>query len=91
MQHWMFNCKEVSRMVSEFMDRNLPFHQRIGIRIHMMMCEFCFRYRRQLLLIRETIRLHASQIEDVQPSTILPPEARERIKESFHHMLKQHE
>ena len=76
-------------MVSESMDRNLPVHQRIGVRIHLLMCKFCSRYRRQLLFIRETIRLHAIRIKDVQPSAELPSEARERIKHFFHHLLEQ--
>jgi len=91
MHHWMFNCKEITRMVSESMDRNLPVHQRMGIRIHLLMCKFCSRYRRQLFFIRETLRLHTDQIEDVQPSVTLPPETRDRIKQFCHHMLEQHE
>ncbi len=87
MNHWMFNCKEVTRMVSESLDRELPFYQRIGIRMHLLMCKLCSRYRRQLLLLRETIRLQAASSEDTESAIVLPPGTRERIKRSIRNAL----
>ncbi len=87
MNHWMFNCKEITRMVSEALDRELPFYQRIGIRMHLLMCKLCSRYRRQLLLLRETIRLQAASSEDIESAIVLPPGARERIKRSIQNAL----
>jgi hypothetical protein len=83
MSHWMHNCKEVTRMVSESMDRKLPLHQRMGIRVHLFMCKFCSRYRKQLLILREAMRLQDKYVEETIPSLTLAPEARERIKRSF--------
>ena len=83
MSHWMHNCKEVTRMVSESMDRKLPLHQRMGIRVHLLMCKFCSRYRKQLLILREAMRLQEKYVEETKPSLTLPTEARERIKRAF--------
>ena len=83
MNHWMFKCKEVTRMVSESLDRKLPLYQRIGVRIHLLMCKFCSRFKKQLLFLRETIRLHVERSKDTELSTKLPPEARERIRKSI--------
>ena len=83
MSHWMFNCKEVTRMVSESMDRKLLLYQRIGIRIHLLMCKFCTRYQRQLSFLKETIRFYAEHIENLSTPIKLPPEARERIQRSI--------
>ena len=83
MRHLMYNCKEVTRMVSESLDRKLPLHQRMGIRVHLFMCKFCSRYRRQLLILREAMRLQARYGEDTGTPITLPPEARKRIKRSF--------
>ena len=83
MNHWMFKCKEVTRMVSESLDRKLPLYQRIGIRIHLLMCKFCSRFKKQLLFLRETIRQHVERDKDTELSTKLPPEARERIRKSI--------
>ena len=54
----MLSCKDVTQLISESMDRSLPLGKRIGVRIHLLMCLFCARYERQLLLIRETTRGH---------------------------------
>jgi len=80
MKHWMFCCKDVSQKFSESLDRKLPFHHRMLIRIHMLMCEFCSRFRRQLLLLRKISR--SDKILDISQdfSAGLSQQARERIK-----------
>ena len=83
MKHWMFCCKDVSQKFSESMDRKLPFHHRMFIRIHMLMCKFCSRFRRQLLHLREISR--SDKIVDISQdlSVGLSQQARERIKTSL--------
>jgi len=83
MNHWMFNCKEVTYMVSESLDRRLPFFKRIGIRMHLLMCKFCSRFRRQLLLLAKISQVHGTQLAQFEPSVTLSPEARSRIKQAM--------
>ena len=83
MHHWMFNCKKVTRMISESLDRELPVHQRLGIRVHLLMCKFCSRYQKQILGLRETIRLYVTHEKDIEPYFTLTPEAKKRIKRSM--------
>jgi len=83
MHHWMFNCKEVTRMVSESLDRESSFYHRVGIRIHLLMCKFCSRYRRQLLILRDVIHLYTTHSEKIEPSIALPLEAKARIKSAM--------
>ena len=81
----MLSCKDVTRLISESMDHSLPFGKRAGVRFHLLICRFCARYERQLLLIRETVRRIAS-MEDAYGSHIgerLSAEARERIRKSL--------
>lgn len=86
MHHWMFNCGEVTRLVSESLDRKLPLHQRMGIRIHLFMCKFCSRYRKQLLLMKEvfTCCKESDCSEDIYEP--LPEEAKERMKHLLNHL-----
>ena len=79
----MYNCREVTQMISESLDRRLPFHQRVGIRVHLFICKFCSRYRKQLLFLREIIRMRVMRVEDKEPSILLAPGARERMKRSI--------
>jgi hypothetical protein len=81
--HWMFNCKEVSQIVSEGMDRKLPLHQRFFIRMHLMMCKYCSRFRSQLYLMRKVCRSAQISPSDSDDSPALSQEALERIKRSL--------
>lgn len=78
----MLSCQEVSRLVSESLDRKLPWHQRLAVRVHLLMCRFCSRFRKQMLFLRDAVRHHRTTIEeaDAAPGPALSPEARERIK-----------
>ena len=80
MFHWMFNCREVTRRVSESLDRKLPLPQRIGIRLHLLICKLCPEAKRQMLLIREAMRLFTLESSSLEPEVALSPETRERIK-----------
>ncbi|MBW2412299.1 MAG: zf-HC2 domain-containing protein [Deltaproteobacteria bacterium] len=83
MNHWMFNCKEVSQLVSEGMDRELPLRQRFLIRMHLLMCKYCSRFRSQLYLMRNVCRSAQIPPDDSDSFPALSQEALERIKRSF--------
>lgn len=77
----MLSCKEAAWLISESMDRDLPFMQRLGIRAHLLMCKHCTRYRRQLLFIRDAFQHYLDEIENEEsvPPVSLSPEALERL------------
>jgi hypothetical protein len=52
----MLTCKDATQLISRSMDASLPIVQRIRLRLHLLICEWCARYERQLFLIRETLR-----------------------------------
>jgi hypothetical protein len=79
MSHWMFNCKDISKKVSESMDRSLTLHHRILIKMHLMMCKYCSRFRKQLLIIRDACRLENLHTKDLENTQSLSQEARERL------------
>ena len=83
MNHWMFNCNEISKKVSESFDRTLPLHQRMMIRIHLMMCKYCSRFKRQLVIIRKAIRSEDENAAGPVDSSALSSDARDRIKRSL--------
>jgi hypothetical protein len=78
----MLSCSDVTRLISESMDRSLPPAKRFGVRVHLLICRFCTRYRRQLLLLREAARRFAAA-ERGFPGEALSAEARERIRKSL--------
>ena len=76
----MFNCRKVSQMVSESLDRKLPLHQQVMIKTHLMMCRYCFRFKKQLDLIRLICRKDTMPPDDRDSPVTLTNEACERIK-----------
>jgi len=65
------------------MDARLPFHHRIAIQMHLLMCRFCARFRRQLNLLRNMSRYDDSGILPPELPGQLTPDVRERIKASL--------
>jgi len=49
----MLNCREVTQLASEALDRKLSLKERIGLRFHLMMCKLCTRYVRQLKFMHQ--------------------------------------
>lgn len=44
----MLSCKDVSHKASDYLDRNLPWRTRLGMRMHLLICVHCRRYVQQL-------------------------------------------
>ncbi|HEV7816836.1 MAG TPA: zf-HC2 domain-containing protein [Janthinobacterium sp.] len=49
-------CREVHRLVSEGMDRDLTLVERVRMRLHLMVCDACTRFDGQMLLLRQAMR-----------------------------------
>ncbi len=81
----MLNCKQVSRLVSESLDRNLPFWKWVGVWIHLSMCRFCSGFRKDLLQLRNAARQHSDDIKigTSGPEATLSKEARKRIQRAL--------
>jgi len=75
-------CTDVTRLVSESMDRMLPVSTRIKLRLHLMICEGCAQYRRQLLALRDATRRSASEAH-AQEGAQLSSTAKARLKEAL--------
>ncbi len=48
-------CHDITRLISQSMDRPLPLHTRVKMWIHYRICVWCERYRDQLGFLRETL------------------------------------
>ena len=67
----MPTCQEMTRLLSDAMDRSLPLHVRMRMLVHLVICTLCQRYQGQLRLIRQMLRKRGGQLEEVRiPVTI---------------------
>ena len=73
-------------MVSDSMDRTLPFYQRVMIRMHLLMCKYCARFKEQLETIRAASLYEELHDKELDSSRSLSSGGKERLKE----FLKNH-
>jgi hypothetical protein len=52
----MLPCKEVTRLVSQGLDRRLGFGERVALRVHFAICGGCRNFERQMRLLREAVQ-----------------------------------
>ncbi len=83
LNHWMFRCKDISRKVSLSMDTGLPFHERLAIEFHMLMCRYCARFRNQLRQLRKICGQVDTDLPDSEPTGDLSEDCKNRIKEAL--------
>ncbi|MCA1685854.1 MAG: zf-HC2 domain-containing protein [Planctomycetia bacterium] len=78
-------CREMSRLASESLDRDLSRLERIALRSHSLYCSACRRYARQIVTLRDALRRLASHLETDQalPGPGLPVDVRDRIKRAL--------
>lgn len=79
MNHWMFRCDDISHLISQSMDDTLPLHVRIGIRLHLIVCRWCTRYKKQLTLIHQSLIIMDNDA-DILPPKKLPEDVKHRLK-----------
>lgn len=78
----MMNCKEATELISQNLDRQLGFGQRISLRFHLLMCHYCQNYAHHLAFLHRA----APQIEDHienQTDVALSEEIKAKIKQSL--------
>jgi len=63
----LISCKESSRLVSQGLDRELAFGERVALRVHLAYCIGCRRARRQMAFLRRAMQ-HMAELEpDTRP------------------------
>lgn len=72
-------CRTATRLQSEALDHQLPFRQRFGLRVHLLLCKWCRRYGKQITFLRDAAHEHPDEMAEPVPQK-LSDEARERIK-----------
>jgi predicted anti-sigma-YlaC factor YlaD len=49
-------CKEVHRLVSDGLDRELSLAERVRLRLHLVICDACSNFSGQMQLLRKAMR-----------------------------------
>ena len=54
--NWKITCREAHVLLSERLDRDLDFGERLRLRAHLLICEVCTKVGKQLDFMRRAIR-----------------------------------
>ena len=76
------HCRDITRLLSESMERRLPLRTRLLIRLHFTICVWCRRYDAQLKFLRKYSSEFAGKGCE-QGGETLPSSARERLKKAL--------
>jgi predicted anti-sigma-YlaC factor YlaD len=81
----MLSCREATRLLSDSLDRRLPFGRRVRLRIHVLICVACRRYARHIALLNDLViaRLRDEPDQAAPPGFTLSKDARRRIQETL--------
>ncbi len=88
----MLNCKDMTKVISDSLDRKLTLRQRMELWMHIMMCGLCRRFRSNALAIRKKVRETSAQpsekVTASEPEAApLSPAARNRIAAAMKEQL----
>jgi hypothetical protein len=75
-------CRQATRLQSLALERPLSLRERVGLKIHLVLCRWCKRYGIQIRFLR-SVAQKQSDHEQTLPVAALSPEARERMKQQL--------
>lgn len=55
----MLNCREVTELCSQEMDRALRLREKVSLGTHLVMCSACTNFRRQMKTLRQVSQAYA--------------------------------
>lgn len=65
----MMKCRDIAEMSGDYIDKNMPWHQYMAVRLHLVMCTHCRRFvsnmEKAIAYFRQLPR-HSLSEEDVR-------------------------
>jgi len=74
----MLTCKQASKLVSQSLDRPLTWSEKLQLKLHLLICDPCTQFKRQLNMLRTALRRIRNDIEH-DSSIKLPLDVKNRI------------
>jgi len=72
----MLSCRQATRLVSDGLDRSLPWYKRPGLRIHLFGCRSCAHFSQVVRWLHHSSALCYEEVR-------LPAAARERLRRAL--------
>ena len=85
----MLTCESVTRKVSQAQDRKLTLRERIGVKLHLLICYACRCFVRQLTILSAASHQAISE-NFASDAATLTESARQRIRDNLQNSADKH-
>ena len=77
------DCKTIAPKLGESLDRKQSLRERLTIKLHLLTCDYCKRYLKQIVFLKEAMHVHGEKaLADESVSTfVLSDDSKQRIKD----------
>lgn len=80
----MITCKQVSKALAENRIHELPWHKRLGLKLHIKLCFVCGKANTQIVQLQNGIKkMLDREDDDLYVSVRLSDEAKENLKQKM--------
>ena len=82
----MSRCKDITKLISDSLERKLSWWQRIDLRAHLILCGICRRFQANVLVLRQLAKSKLALSEknyDASEKPKLSVEAKTRIRNAI--------
>ena len=81
----LYSCKKATELISIGREMKLRPHQRLMLWMHVLMCKFCSRFKKQVHQVDTLYKLAGNNDHDPgsDETSTLPEETKTRIKEKI--------
>jgi hypothetical protein len=79
----MLSCKETAELASQSLDTKLTLRQKMGLRLHLMMCKSCCNFTKRLKFFHSSMGSQEQNETLNQCEESLSSAARERIRQKL--------
>ncbi|MCA9193520.1 MAG: hypothetical protein KDB03_17230 [Planctomycetales bacterium] len=84
----MLNCKDMTKLISDSLERKISVRQRIELWLHIMMCGMCRRFRSNIIELRKHVRGSKGLLDQADVAPVpLPPATKARLEEVIKRQL----
>lgn len=74
----MLTCKELTELATDYLEGNLPWRRRLGVRMHLLMCRYCRAYVEQIRIVSKLL----SRLSSPPPSATTLEQLSARFKQT---------
>lgn len=76
-------CRKIVPLISQSMDRQLKLREWLQMKLHLLICSWCVRYKKQITFLRQILRQQERSCSSIASTAGLNDAARDRINQSI--------